>query len=90
MKEYNPDAIRNISLIGHGGSGKTSISELLLFTSGATNRIGKIEEGNTISDFNQNEIEKQISIYATPLHMEWNNKKLTCSTLLAFPTLSDR
>ncbi|MFZ6033756.1 MAG: elongation factor G [Melioribacter sp.] len=85
MKEYNPDAIRNITLIGHGGSGKTSISELLLFTSGATNRIGKIEEGNTVSDFNQNEIEKQISIYATPLHMEWNNKKINLLDTPGFP-----
>jgi elongation factor G len=85
LKEYNPDAIRNITLIGHGGSGKTSISELLLFTSGATNRIGKIEEGNTVSDFNQNEIEKQISIYATPLHMEWNNKKINLLDTPGFP-----
>ncbi|MGK9477333.1 elongation factor G [Melioribacter sp. OK-6-Me] len=85
MKEYNPDAIRNITLIGHGGSGKTSISELLLFTSGAINRIGKIEEGNTVSDFNQNEIEKQISIYATPLHIEWNNKKINLIDTPGFP-----
>ncbi|MGK9369539.1 elongation factor G [Melioribacter sp. Ez-97] len=85
MKEYNPDAIRNITLIGHGGSGKTSISELLLFTSGAINRIGKIEEGNTVSDFNQNEIEKQISIYATPLHLEWNNKKINLLDTPGFP-----
>ncbi len=85
MKEYNPDAIRNITLIGHGGSGKTSISELLLFTCGAINRIGKIEEGTTVSDFNQNEIEKQISIYATPLHMEWNSKKINLIDTPGFP-----
>jgi len=85
LKEYNPDAIRNITLIGHGGSGKTSISELLLFTCGAINRIGKIEEGTTVSDFNQNEIEKQISIYATPLHMEWNSKKINLIDTPGFP-----
>jgi elongation factor G len=76
LKEYGPDAIRNFAFIGHGGSGKTSLSELILFTAGEVNRIGKIEEGNTVSDFNPNEIERQISISATPLHIEWNNTKL--------------
>lgn len=85
MKEYNPDAIRNIALIGHGGSGKTSISELLLFTGGEINRIGKIEEGNTTSDFNSNEIERQISIAASPLHLEWNNVKINILDTPGFP-----
>lgn len=76
MKQYNPDSIRNLAFIGHGGSGKTSISELLLFASGEINRIGTIEEGNTTSDFNPNEIERQISISSTPLHVEWNNTKI--------------
>ncbi len=76
MKEYKADAIKNIAFIGHGGSGKTSLAELMLFTAGITNRIGKVEEGNTISDFNANEIERQISIAATPMHLEWDNKKI--------------
>jgi elongation factor G len=76
LKEYGPEAIRNIAFIGHGGSGKTSLSELVLFTAGEINRVGKIEEGNTISDYNPNEIERQISISATPLHVEWNNTKI--------------
>ncbi|MBI9070317.1 MAG: elongation factor G [Melioribacteraceae bacterium] len=76
MKEFNPDAIRNIAFIGHGGSGKTSLSELMLFTAGETNRLGKIEEGNTVSDFNANEIERHISISATPLHVEWKDVKI--------------
>lgn len=76
MKEYGSDSIRNIAFIGHGGSGKTSLSELILFTGGEINRIGKIEEGNTVSDYNSNEIERQISISSTPLHLEWNNAKI--------------
>ena len=76
MKEFGAESIRNIAFIGHGGSGKTSICELLLYTAGETNRIGKIEEGNTISDFTPNEIERQISISSTALHVEWKNSKI--------------
>lgn len=76
MKEYGSESIRNIAFIGHGGSGKTSLSELVLFTAGETNRIGKVEEGNTVSDYNANETERQISINATPLHLEWKDVKI--------------
>ncbi len=86
MKQYSPDAIRNIAFIGHSGSGKTSISELLLFTAGEVNRIGHVEEGNTTSDFNPNEIERQISISSTPLHLEWKDKKIN---ILDTPGYSD-
>ena len=76
MKEYGAEAIRNIAFIGHGASGKTSLSEILLFTAGEINRIGTISEGNTVSDYTPNEIEKQISISTSLLHLEWNNTKL--------------
>ncbi len=85
MKEYNPEAIRNIAFVGHGGGGKTTISELLLFTAGEINRIGKIEEGNTTSDFNQNEIDRQISIAASPLHLDWSNCKINILDTPGFP-----
>lgn len=85
MKEYNPEAIRNIAFVGHGGSGKTTISEILLYTGGEINRIGKIEEGNTASDFNSNEIERKISIATSPLHVEWNNTKINILDTPGFP-----
>lgn len=86
MKEFNPDAIRNITFVGHGGSGKTTLSEVILYTGNEINRIGKIEEGNTVSDYNANEIERQISISSTALHLEWNNSKIN---MLDTPGYSD-
>ncbi len=76
MKEYGSEAIKNIVFIGHGGSGKTSLSEILIFTAGEINRIGTISEGNTVSDYTPNEIEKQISIQTSLLNLEWNNTKI--------------
>lgn len=86
MGAFTPDAIRNIAFVGHGGSGKTSLSEFLLYTAGEINRIGTIAEGNTTSDFNQNEIERQISIAASALHFIWKNTKIN---LLDAPGYSD-
>jgi elongation factor G len=86
LKEYGTEAIRNIAFVGHGGSGKTSLSELFLFTAGEINRIGTVEEGNTISDYTPNEIEKQISISTGLMHFEWNGSKLN---ILDTPGFSD-
>ncbi len=86
MKEYGPDSIRNVAFIGHSGSGKTSLSEILLYTAHEINRIGSIVEGNTVSDYSPNEIEKQISISTSLLHIEWNNNKIN---LLDTPGYSD-
>jgi elongation factor G len=76
MKEFTPDHIRNLALIGHGGAGKTSIAEAMLFSAGSTTRLGRVEEGNTLSDYHPDEIERQISINASLLFCEWKNHKI--------------
>lgn len=86
MKEIISEAIRNIALVGHGGSGKTTLSEIILYTAKETNRIGKIEEGNTVSDYTPNEIEKQISISSSLMNVDWNNTKIN---LIDTPGFSD-
>ncbi|UCG51125.1 MAG: elongation factor G [Candidatus Latescibacterota bacterium] len=76
MKEYAPDKIRNIALVGHQDTGKTMVSEAILFTTGATSRIGRVEDGNTIMDTTPEEIERQISIQASLAYCEFKNHKI--------------
>ena len=75
-REYTSQQIRTIALIGHGGSGKTSFSEAALFSTGITNRQGRIEDGNTVSDYHPDEIERKISINASLLTTDVNNIKI--------------
>ena len=62
MKEYGTEFIRNVALVSHGGGGKTSLGEALLFFTSAINRMGKVEEGNTVSDFEDEEIRRTLSL----------------------------
>lgn len=76
MEVYKSDMIRNVSLIGHSGSGKTSLAEALLYNSNALDRLGKIEEGNTACDYDPEEINRKISISTSIAPCEWKNKKI--------------
>jgi elongation factor G len=76
MKEYTADRIRNVALASHQGTGKTSLVEAMLFDSGATTRMGKVEEGNTVSDWDPDEVKHHISINATVVPVEWKGHKV--------------
>jgi elongation factor G len=75
-KVYQIDEIRNIALLGHSGSGKTSLAEAMLFNSGAINRLGKVEEGNTVADYDEEEINRTISINTAVVPVEWKGHKI--------------
>ncbi|AOT71112.1 elongation factor G [Geosporobacter ferrireducens] len=75
MKEYQSDKIRNVALVGHGGCGKTILTESMLFTTKVTNRLGKVEDGNTVSDFDKEEIARKISIGTSLIPIEWKDCK---------------
>ncbi len=86
MKEYSIDRIRNISLVAHGQVGKTSLAEAMLFTAGETTRLGKVDDGTTVSDYIQDEIERKISISTAVALMEWQKHKLN---IIDTPGFSD-
>jgi len=75
MKEFTSGDIRNFAVVGHGATGKTVLCEAMLSCAGEINRMGSIEDQNTISDYHHDEHERQISIHSSPLHLEWMDKK---------------
>ena len=76
MKEYKVEALRNVVLLGHGGSGKTSLSEAMLHDTGTTTRLGRVEEKNTVSDYDEEEQSRGFSVNCSVLPCEWRNHKL--------------
>ena len=76
MRDYRIESIRNICLAGHSGSGKTSIAEAMLYTTGAISRLGSISTGNTVSDYRDEEIAHRLSLGLTPLHCDWLDYKI--------------
>lgn len=75
MPDYKSEQIRNVSVIGHAGTGKTSLCEAILFSSGVINRMGSVSEGNTVSDYHEDEIEKQMSINSAVMNAFWKKSK---------------
>ena len=86
MKRYASERLRNIGLLGHGGSGKTSLTEALLFATRAVSRLGRVEEGNTTSDYDPDEIRRRTSLSLAVAPVEWRDHKIN---LLDAPGYAD-
>lgn len=76
MKVYTTEKIRNVVLLGHGGCGKTTLAESMAYLAGVSSRMGKVEDGNTLSDFTKEEQKRQISISTSLLPIEWEDCKI--------------
>lgn len=76
MNVFTTDKIRNVVLLGHGGSGKTSLVEAMAYVSGITNRLGKVQDGNTISDYDKEEIKRMFSISTSVIPIVWEDTKI--------------
>lgn len=76
MDVFRTDRIRNVVLLGHGGAGKTSLAEAMAYLSGITSRLGKVTDGNTVSDFDKEEIKRKFSISTSVIPVEWGKVKI--------------
>ncbi len=76
MKTYTAKTIRNVALVGHAGSGKTSLAEAACFLTGQLDRLGRVADGNTVSDFDPEEIRRQVSVSTSLIPIEWKNTKM--------------
>lgn len=84
MKTYPTDKIRNVAFYGHGGSGKTSMIETMLFNTGVIDRIGRVEDGNTAMDFDDDEKKRGMSIYTSLAPCQWKDSKINCLDVPGF------
>ena len=76
MKVFEAANIRNVAVVGHGGCGKTTLVSALLFDTGAVNRLGRVEDGSTVTDFDPDEIERKISLQTAIAFGEWRKAKI--------------
>lgn len=76
MKEYRSDKLRNVGIVAHGGAGKTSLAEALLFNSGAVSRLGRVDDGTSTTDFEPEEIKRKVTISAALAPCEWRDHKI--------------
>ena len=86
MKDFKISEIRNVGVVGHGGVGKTSLVEAILYDVGVTTRLGRVDDGTTTSDYTDDEIQRKTSIGASLLHLEWKNYKVN---LIDMPGYAD-
>lgn len=90
MKAYKTEDIRNLALIGHSGSGKTNLTEAMLYVTGVTKRQGKVSDKNTVSDFTKEEMEHGNSISTSLIPIEWRDRKFNLIDTPAISTLSEK
>ncbi len=76
MKEYKSDRLRNVGIVAHGGAGKTSLTEAMLFNSGAVNRLGRVDDGSATTDFDPEEIKRKVTISTALAPCEWRDHKI--------------
>lgn len=76
MKAYTSNNIRNIAVLGHGGKGKTTLCEAMLYIAGASDRLGRVADGNTVLDFDSEEKRRKSSVSSAMAALEWDNTKL--------------
>jgi elongation factor G len=76
MKVYDAASIRNVAVVGHGGSGKTQLVSALLFDAGMVNRLGRVDEGNTVTDYDEEEVSRKHTLSASLAYAEWNKTKI--------------
>src|SRR5258708_14813956 len=84
MKIYETKDIRNVGVVGHGHSGKTSLTAALLYSTAGTNRLTRVDEGNTITDFDDEEVTRKITISTALAYVEWKKTKLNILDTPAF------
>ena len=76
MKVYDAASLRNVALVGHSGSGKTQLVSALLFDAGAVNRLGRVDDGTTVTDYDEEEIARKHTLSASLAYAEWNKTKI--------------
>ncbi len=85
MNVFDASHIRNVALVGHQGSGKTMLAEAMLYSTGALQRMGTVEEGNTVSDYHPSEHEREMSVFASLLHVQYNGNKINVVDTPGYP-----
>ena len=76
MKVYDAQNLRNVALVGHSGAGKTQLVSTLLFAAGAMNRLGRVDDGTTVTDYDEEEIARKHTLSSSLAYVEWNKTKI--------------